>query len=206
MSFQRDTETLGNENPIGLIPGPELVRRRLLQTALMLVGAVITDAGYASPTLGTPARLPFFDRARYIILDVVAETIIPRTDTPGARDVGVPARFDAMMSDWASQETRNSFRKALDEIDMSARTSYARGIAALTDKQKLTIVEAYDNERKSDRTYMRLKYLIFSLYYMSEPGATQELRYEHVPGVWEPNTKITPETRAWAWEFQLGGS
>jgi len=35
-------------------------------------------------------------------------------------------------------------------------------------------------------------------YYLSEPGATQELRYELVPGVWEPAVKMGPDTRAWA--------
>ena len=186
--------------------GPTLIRRRLLQSALWLVGAVFAGGGCGRQAMAAPAKLPFFDRARYAVLDAVAETIIPRTDTPGARDVGVPARFDAMMSDWASQETRNSFRTILDEIDMSARAKYARGIAALADEQQLAIVEAYDSDRSADQKYMRFKNLILSLYYMSEPGATLELRYEQVPGVWEPIIKVTPETRAWAWEFQLGGS
>jgi hypothetical protein len=46
--------------------------------------------------------------------------------------------------------------------------------------------------------YAALKDLLINLYYLSEPGATVELRYEHVPGVWEASTPITAETRAWA--------
>lgn len=35
-------------------------------------------------------------------------------------------------------------------------------------------------------------------YYYSQVGATQELRYELVPGAWEPSVPITAATRAWA--------
>jgi hypothetical protein len=46
--------------------------------------------------------------------------------------------------------------------------------------------------------YYKLKDLLVTAYYMSEPGATQELRYEHIPGAWEPSIPLTKDTRAWA--------
>ena len=44
----------------------------------------------------------------------------------------------------------------------------------------------------------RFKELVLTLYYLSQPGATRELRYEHTPGKWEPSIEIGPDTRAWA--------
>lgn len=44
--------------------------------------------------------------------------------------------------------------------------------------------------------YGKLKELIVSLYYYSEPALTQELTYEHSPGEWQPSIPLTPETRA----------
>jgi hypothetical protein len=44
--------------------------------------------------------------------------------------------------------------------------------------------------------YAALKDLLITSYYLSEPGATVELRYEHVPGVWEASTPMTKDTRA----------
>jgi hypothetical protein len=35
---------------------------------------------------------------RFALLDAVAETIMPRTDTPGARDAGVPKRINVLMN------------------------------------------------------------------------------------------------------------
>jgi hypothetical protein len=35
-------------------------------------------------------------------------------------------------------------------------------------------------------------------YYLSEVGATQELRYELVPGSFQGGIPVGPDTRAWA--------
>ena len=49
-----------------------------------------------------------------------------------------------------------------------------------------------------DPAYGKFKALVLALYYLSEAGATQELRYEHVPGAWEPSLPVTADTRGWA--------
>ena len=57
----------------------------------------------------------------------------------------------------------------------------------------------------ADPAYKKFTGLILSLYYISEPGATQELRYEHVPGVWEPSIAVTADTRGYALDVSFGG-
>lgn len=46
--------------------------------------------------------------------------------------------------------------------------------------------------------YGRLKDLVMTTYYLSEPGATKELRYELIPGVWEASMPLGTDRRAWA--------
>lgn len=46
--------------------------------------------------------------------------------------------------------------------------------------------------------YGRLKDLVMTTYYLSEPGATKELRYELIPGVWEASMPLDGDRRAWA--------
>ena len=53
-------------------------------------------------------------------------------------------------------------------------------------RNSLEVVSAYDKARVQDPAYRKLKGLVLALYYPSEPGATQELTYEHVPGAWQP--------------------
>ena len=79
-----------------------------------------------------------------------------------------------------------------------ARAAGASGLAAMPAARQLELVTAFDRAKLADPAYRKFKNLILSLYYISEPGATQELRYEHVPGAWEPNNPVTLDTRAWA--------
>lgn len=140
----------------------------------------------------------FFNPARFAVLDTVAETIIPRTDTPGARDAMVPQRLDRLMSGWASKETQSAFTALLDEIEAAAKAHDPQGLAAMSATRQLDVVSAFDQSKQADPAYRKFKNLVLALYYISEPGATQELRYEHVPGAWEPSIAVTPDTRAWA--------
>jgi gluconate 2-dehydrogenase gamma chain len=167
-------------------------RRVFLQRALLLVGAT----AIAVPVESIEAALA--EPVAPALADAVIDTLIPRTDTPGARDAGVPAAFEAMMTNWASAEHRDQFRALLDAIDALARSG-GTSFVALAPKARTTVLARFDAAKiDSDSAYQRFKELILTLYYWSEPGATQELRYEAAPGVWEPANKITPETRAWA--------
>src|SRR5438445_13739820 len=39
----------------------------------------------------------------------IAELIIPKTDTAGAREAGVPAFIDVMVADWGDHDQRKTF-------------------------------------------------------------------------------------------------
>lgn len=174
-------------------------RRRFIQGALLAIGV----AGAPLPVFEALAKAPrtsarFFAAPQFAVLDALAETIMPRTDTPGARDTAVPARLDALMKSWASPQTRLDFARVLGEVDAAARAIDPKGLAALPAAKQLEVVAAYDAANMRNPAYGKFKGLIFALYYLSEAGATRELRYEHVPGAWEPSIPVTPDTRGWA--------
>src|SRR6059036_927654 len=45
----------------------------------------------------------------------IAELIIPKTDTPGAREAGVPGFIDVMLADWAGDDQRQMFTARSEE-------------------------------------------------------------------------------------------
>src|SRR2546421_7674993 len=51
----------------------------------------------------------------------IAELIIPKTDTPGAREAGVPAFIDVMLADWADDDHRQQFTAGLGKVGERAR-------------------------------------------------------------------------------------
>ena len=66
--------------------------------------------------------------------------------------------------------------------------------------------KAHDKAHGTDPAYAKFKKLVLALYYLSEPGATQELAYEHTPGAWEPSIAVTPDTRGYAVDVSFGGN
>jgi gluconate 2-dehydrogenase gamma chain len=71
---------------------------------------------------------------------------------------------------------------------------------ALAQPARIEAVRAYDAAAfaTGNEPYRKLKELVLTAYYWSEAGATQELRYELAPGVWEPRVPVTSATRTWA--------
>ena len=55
--------------------------------------------------------------AQLALVGELAETILPRTDTPGALDAGVPAFIDRMLATWDTAEERDRFIRGLGEIE-----------------------------------------------------------------------------------------
>lgn len=172
-------------------------RRALLRSTLLLVGGAATALPMDLWAKAEPAAR-FFGKAEFALLDEVCEIILPQTDTPGARGAGVPGAFDALMRNWASAEHQQQFRALLKAFDAAAVAKAGQPLLKLDPQQRLDLITAYDAEHYQQAPYSSFKDLVLKLYYLSEVGATQELRYEHVPGAWEPSIKITPGTRSWA--------
>jgi gluconate 2-dehydrogenase gamma chain len=120
-------------------------RRSLLQRALFLVGGALAP-GVSLPALaaGTDAAARLLDARRFELLSAVAETMVPRTDTPGAIEAGVPARFDGLLRNWASPERRRELIDALDAIDGKARQAEQSGFAKLTPGKRQALLAAHD--------------------------------------------------------------
>lgn len=175
-------------------------RRSFIASALLAIGVAGVPLSACEAKKATGAKA-FFEPAHFAILDAVTETIMPRTDTPGARDVKVAQRIDTLMTNWASAKTQADFTKLLDDIDLAAK-----GIVALPAAKQLEALTAFDKVNSKNAAYVRFKNLVFALYYLSEPGATQELRYEHTPGAWEPSIAVTSDTRGYAHDISFGGN
>jgi hypothetical protein len=163
--------------------------------AIALVGGSLAGLPATLLAQAPGGRPGFFTPAQFAILDAVSEIIIPRTDTPGAHDAGVAAFIDTMMARWASPAHKLQYAALIDDIDRQAG-----GLLALAAPARIEAVRAYDAAAFAggNDIYRKLKELVLTAYYLSEAGATQELRYELAPGIWEPRVAMTPATRTWA--------
>ena len=106
------------------------------------------------------------------------DAIIPRTDTPGASDAGVPAYIDRRLA--ANPRLAERFRTGMKALDADAQSRFGAAFPALT---------AGTADRAADAARGRpvlphVKGLTVDGYYTSEAGLTQELG-------WHGNTFLT---------------
>jgi len=65
------------------------------------------------------------------LVAVIADAILPRSDTPSASDVGVPAWIDVIVAEYFSETRRRSFLADLAAIDKFASATSGAHLAAL---------------------------------------------------------------------------
>lgn len=120
------------------------------------------------------------------LVGAIADTILPRTDSPSATDVGVPAFINVIVGENYSDEDRAAFAAGLDAFDAAAKKGAgAAFVDLIPDKRALTISQmedATDRRAEPSRTYWRLKGLIIHGYFTSEPVMKNVLHIEVMPG------------------------
>jgi len=158
----------------------------MLGAVFLLGGAAALTRFTRGAATKTGAEGPALSGNQFMLLQQVADTMIPATDTPGALAAGVPEFVRHMLTDWASADTRIEIIEVLDAIDRQAWAQLGAAFLELSPERRLAVLRRFDEDALSrqDPAYSKFKYLVLVGYYQSEIGATQELRYELVPGAW----------------------
>ena len=128
-------------------------RRDILKTAVAGAGAFRADAAQhqqhtpaATPTRANaqpPWKPQFFDKHQNDTVTAIAELIIPRTDTPGAKDARVNEYIDLLLSD-GPHESRVRFLEGLSWLDGHALRLHQKPFVQCTPAQQTAIVTALD--------------------------------------------------------------
>lgn len=188
-------------------------RREALRRTALLIGAAVSAPALAGMLAGCeapPSELGWTPKAlsasQASLVAALAEHIIPETDTPGARTVGVHRFIDTMLAEYHGAADRARFLDGLKDTDARAERLGAASFVKASRSQQLAILGALDRETYAQpvtpttpRTFFRMmKELTILGYYSSELGATKELRYEQVPGRFEGCVPLASVGRAWA--------
>ena len=187
-------------------------RRWFLKQLGSAVGAgaaatLVTSAGLQSAMAFSPKKESasmageVFSKTQMVLLREVCDTVLPRTDTPGAADVDCHGFIDHQLNQCHSTEEQQSVIAILEAIDQTAMQRHAKGFVALPQAERtqiLTDVEAVSGFSDVLRTQFKfLKGLILFGYFTSEVGATQALAYQAVPGGYKGSIPMTPDTKSW---------
>lgn len=141
----------------------------------------------------------------------IAETIIPRTDSPGANDAGVADCVVKLIGDCESQEVQQSFVNWLKRVERDSKRKYGRSFSRCDYSQRAAILIRYEHNDEQNSLFRKIrlrilgmdgmelmkKYTIIS-YCTSMEGVTQALAYDYVPGVYQPCLAMEAGQKCWA--------
>lgn len=182
-------------------------RRTLIAELLALVGAAAVPSSAVAAIAAQPvepgAGARFLDAAEMALLREMAEAMIPRTDTPGAGDAGVPEFIDGLMIDWAGEGARAQLRLALNAYrvlaDAAGRMPAAR-LGAMVELDRRSFSAPADDA--GAEAYRWLKRIVFLAYRTSEAAFT---RWVPNPGSYRGNLSLA-EYEALVAEHSVGAA
>jgi hypothetical protein len=168
---------------LGIIVHLMSTRRELLKTAAAAVALPAAraqhqhaDAGLVQ--LAKPYKPKVLKPAQMEWVAKLVDLIIPRSETPGASDAGVPAYIDRTLSRNARTKTR--FLEGMTQLDAAAQQKYGAPFPALSVERQTEMLTSISSEK----FFKLAKDLTVDGYYTSKPGLTIELG-------WNANTFLS---------------
>jgi hypothetical protein len=141
-------------------------------------------------------------------LNEVAETIIPTTNTPGAKAAKVGEFMHVMVTDCYEENDQKIFIEGLNKLEEASELKFKNGFMKLTPEQRDQLLNEIDketneynkNRKKEDPNhyFAMMKQLTLLGYFSSEVGATRALRYVPIPGRYEGCIDYKKGDKAWA--------
>lgn len=185
-------------------------RRDALQMVAVMMGGLISAPTLAALTDGPlrAADAPGLNLTaeQENLLAEICETIIPATDTPGAKDAQVEKFIVRLVSDCYPKEYHDRFMAGLDRVDRESKALFGKPFTQAQPEQRVALLKKEEANAYADRKagvketpfFMMAKELTLFGFFTSEPGATKVLDYQWVPGKYEGCIPLKPGQRAWA--------
>ena len=185
----------------------------MARVGLLLGGTIIGAEAFLSGCTNPPDKNiggagTNFSNDDVAFLDEVAETILPATDTPGAKDAKVGEFMSRIVKDCYTEEDQKIFIAGMQKLNDASKQKNGKSFMESTPEQRHSLLVDLDKEqkdymekkKKEDPThYFRMmKELTLWGYFTSEPGATKALRYVAVPGKYEGCVDYKKGEKAWA--------
>jgi hypothetical protein len=184
-------------------------REAISKIALLMGGTLSAPSLFAMENRGKLKMPPFAafsltEMQRKIVAEV-AEHIIPKTATPGAKDAGVPAFIEMMLNDCYKAPEHASFLEGLADLEKKNFLSQSKDDQIATLKQveidtkelmkvyevkQVKVGDNVDKESTSGKKgvpfWRLIKELTLLGYFTSEQGIKASFVYEPIPGKFEP--------------------
>jgi hypothetical protein len=187
-------------------------REALSSVALLLGGTLIGSEMFLSGCTNENKKIGTagleFSPEDISFLDEVGDTIIPATDTPGAKDAKIGEFMHTIVRDCYNKTDQDIFIAGMAKLNNASKSMNGKYFLESNPEERKNLLISLDKEQKDYTAnkkpadpahYFRMmKELTIWGYFTSEPGATKALRYVAVPGRYEGCIPYKKGDKAWA--------
>jgi len=187
-------------------------RREVLKISSIILGYTVVGGTAISVLNGCKADTsldwsPSFltnDEAKLVA--EITESILPATDTPGAKEALCERYIDQVVSLFYTPEKQTYFRESLKAFDKAAKVKYSKAFVALNANEKENVLEILskemadhdDEDGKKPHIMKTMKELTVTGYCTSEVGAKGGLLdFRPVPGPYQGCIDYSAVGKAW---------
>ena len=130
----------------------------------------------------------FFSEDQARTITVIADIILPKTDTPGASELGVPKFIEDIIGVVSGNEERTKFMEQLADWDRECQSQTGSSFNDLSSEKQVDFVSSQHDKikgqsiRPDERPFIwNIKELVISGYFTTEVGMTKILQYVAIP-------------------------
>ena len=146
------------------------------------------------------------------LIAALADVIIPRTDTPGAKDAKVHDFIIKMITENTERKAQKSFLAGLSSLEHYSYTHYHKQFVDCNNIEKNEVFKHFEDKgnyspeilnkvRKKlfgPSFFYQLRDLTVQGYCTSFLGATKGMAYDYIPATYEACIPLRNNQRAWA--------
>jgi hypothetical protein len=172
-------------------------RRSALKSVSILMGGALSSGAIAvmmsgcqtkTETDNTEAWSPrFFSEDQSRLFAEVAETIMPKTDTAGAKELQLERWVDSVLMDVKDEKFQKQVVKGLEVIEAASQKDNEKGFVDATAEERTATLMTLDNERanykgEEKHPFHAVKETVLTAFFATKVGVTEVLQYNPNPG------------------------
>lgn len=193
-------------------------RRTAIKQAALITGYAISASAVSAvwqscqrdPSKANASWTPaFFTPKQGVAVTEIAETILPATDTPGAKEVAVHKFVDQYAKDCLTVEEQAEFQAGIAQLLADCEAQNGKSFVDCSPEQRLSFLNAVDEQAKQLTAvnpgleeeeypvFLKLKGLVLMGYFTAEKIGKEITAFLPIPGKYKPCTPYEEGQPAW---------
>lgn len=197
----------------------KMERRTAIKRTALILGYAVSGSALSGVLNGCKADThpdwtpEFFTSEQFQTIGAIAECILPKTDTPGAKDLFVDRFVDKMLKMSYAEADQQSFLEGMAAFEEDCKAMNGKAFAKCSAEQQTTTLKKYETQSAPVPPtvwggqlgtfdpvpfYRQLKALVLLGYFTSEEVGENLLAYQPIPGKYVGCKPLSEVGKAWS--------